>query len=73
MQDYHSALLASAQVRDLAWSALPDAPVRTNFDRPSGHAVRLRGPAARALFGPAARLDPQAAARSARQAQQGRW
>jgi hypothetical protein len=35
MQDYDVAPLASAQVHGLAWSALPDAPVRTGFERPT--------------------------------------
>jgi hypothetical protein len=68
MQDYDVAPLASAQVRGLAWSALPDAPVRIGFERLGGRVARLRVAAARALFGLAARPDQRAAAWPARQA-----
>jgi hypothetical protein len=57
MRDYYLALFAPHKSRySLARSALPDAPVLP-AGRPAG---RLRRGAARALFGLAERLDPQA-------------
>jgi hypothetical protein len=59
MLDYYTALFAPVQVKALAWSALPDAPVLPERERPARLATRLRRPAARALHGLAARLDPE--------------
>jgi len=60
MLDYYVALFAPRHSRHgLAWSALPDAPVLP--DQPPRRLTgRLRRGTARALFGLAERLDPQA-------------
>jgi hypothetical protein len=59
MFDYYLALRAPEHSDLLAWSALPHAPVLAD-ERAHKRAGRLRRGAARALFGLAERLDPQA-------------
>jgi hypothetical protein len=58
MLDYFSALFAPREVGGIAWSALPDAPVRTDFERRARRAGRVRQAGARVLLRLAVRLDP---------------
>jgi hypothetical protein len=53
-----AALVASERTRDLAGSALPDAPVRPAPNQPPPRSTRARGRAAAALRHVAARIEP---------------
>jgi hypothetical protein len=58
MIDYYTALFAPREVGAIAQSALPDAPVRTDFERRTRRPGRARRAGARALLRLAVRLDP---------------
>jgi hypothetical protein len=58
MLDYYTALFVPREAGALALSALPDAPVRTDFERRTGRPGRARRAGARVLLRLAVRLDP---------------
>ena len=58
MLDYYTALFAPREVGGIAQSALPDAPVRTDFERRTRRPGRARRAGARVLLRLAVRLDP---------------
>jgi hypothetical protein len=58
MLDYFTALFVPREAGGIAWSALPDAPVRTDFERRTRHAGRVRKAGARVLLRLAVQLDP---------------
>jgi hypothetical protein len=62
MLDYLAYLTAQREVRDVATSALPGAPVRPDPEALAAPGRRLRRRAAQALARTAARLDPSAVA-----------
>lgn len=62
MLDYVAYLTAQREVRDLATSALPTAPIRPDPGAPAAPGRRLRRRAAQALVRAAARLEPSAVA-----------
>jgi predicted component of type VI protein secretion system len=62
MFDYGAYVTAQRQVRDLATSALPGAPVRPDPEAPATHGRRLRRHAAQLLVRTAERLEPGAVA-----------
>jgi hypothetical protein len=65
MLDYIAYVTAQREVRDLAISALPDAPARPEPAAAATHGRRLRRRAAQALVRAAERLEPGAAAHRA--------